>query len=320
MSAGQVHAARLNPAKIIDTRPTHSPDWFLDWAFEEAQRLGEGRGHYVLTARTTVDLGMQQAAQDAMVNTLRHTGTEPQARLHRRAGVDGARRRRARHGRRPRLRGQPVQPRRPCAPAAGLLVQALRLCHRRSRTAATRARSCATSAAPAATGRPRTTPAAARGAPCRPSTPSACRSTCPPSRCRCGSAARRCVEMTQRLGVVGVKKTCSMALGDTGITPLQHTGAYAALRQRRQARQALRHPGDVQLQGRPHLLARQRRAAAAAGREPQGRRGHEPDDAGGGDERHAPRRHARLHHRRRQDRHQLRAIAMPGSSASRARW
>jgi penicillin-binding protein 1A len=35
------------------------------------------------------------------------------------------------------------------------------------------------------------------------------------------------LEMTQRLGVVGVKRTCSMALGDTGITPLQHTGAYA---------------------------------------------------------------------------------------------
>jgi penicillin-binding protein 1A len=35
------------------------------------------------------------------------------------------------------------------------------------------------------------------------------------------------VEMTKRLGVEGVKKTCSMALGDTGITPLQHTSAYA---------------------------------------------------------------------------------------------
>jgi penicillin-binding protein 1A len=35
------------------------------------------------------------------------------------------------------------------------------------------------------------------------------------------------VEMTKRLGVDGVRKTCSMALGDTGITPLQHTGAYA---------------------------------------------------------------------------------------------
>jgi len=37
----------------------------------------------------------------------------------------------------------------------------------------------------------------------------------------------RVVEMTRRLGVEGVKKTCSMALGDTGITPLQHTAAYA---------------------------------------------------------------------------------------------
>src|SRR5262249_16685032 len=35
------------------------------------------------------------------------------------------------------------------------------------------------------------------------------------------------LEMTQRLGVVGVKKTCSMALGDPGITPLQHGGASA---------------------------------------------------------------------------------------------
>ncbi len=35
------------------------------------------------------------------------------------------------------------------------------------------------------------------------------------------------LEMTRRLGVVGVRKTCSMALGDTGITLLQHTAAYA---------------------------------------------------------------------------------------------
>ena len=78
-----------------------------------------------------------------MVNTLRHTGSEPQARLHRRPGVHGARRRRARHGRRARLRRQPVQPRLACAPAAGLLVQALRLCHRlreRSEPALDRAR------------------------------------------------------------------------------------------------------------------------------------------------------------------------------------
>jgi penicillin-binding protein 1A len=32
------------------------------------------------------------------------------------------------------------------------------------------------------------------------------------------------IEMTRRLGIEGIKKTCSMALGDYGITPLQHAG------------------------------------------------------------------------------------------------
>ena len=36
------------------------------------------------------------------------------------------------------------------------------------------------------------------------------------------------IEMANRLGVPGVKKTCSMALGDGGMTVLEHTGAYAA--------------------------------------------------------------------------------------------
>ncbi len=35
------------------------------------------------------------------------------------------------------------------------------------------------------------------------------------------------LEMTRRLGVSGVRRTCSMALGDTGITLLEHTSAYA---------------------------------------------------------------------------------------------
>ena len=56
--------------------------------------------------------------------------TEPKARLYRRHGVDGARRRRARAGRRHGLRGQPIQPRLPRPSPAGLLLQALRLRHR----------------------------------------------------------------------------------------------------------------------------------------------------------------------------------------------
>ena len=75
MSAGQVHAAWLNPARVIEPHQSQSPDWFLDWAFEEVQRLAEGKGHYVLTARVTVDLEMQKAAQDALrAGLLRYHG------------------------------------------------------------------------------------------------------------------------------------------------------------------------------------------------------------------------------------------------------
>jgi penicillin-binding protein 1A len=35
------------------------------------------------------------------------------------------------------------------------------------------------------------------------------------------------IEMTQRLGIKGIRKTCSMALGDYGITPLEHAGGVA---------------------------------------------------------------------------------------------
>ncbi|NJO33017.1 MAG: penicillin-binding protein, partial [Rhodospirillales bacterium] len=79
MTAGQVHAARVNPAKSIDTRTAASPDWFLDWAFEEIQRVAEGRGHYVITARTTIDLNLQQAAEQALVSTIRQQGRDKRA-------------------------------------------------------------------------------------------------------------------------------------------------------------------------------------------------------------------------------------------------
>src|SRR6185503_11827565 len=59
-TAGQVHAARMNPARIVENRAPNSPDWFLDWAYEEVQRLAEGKGQFVLTARTTVDLTLQR--------------------------------------------------------------------------------------------------------------------------------------------------------------------------------------------------------------------------------------------------------------------
>ncbi len=73
-SAAQVHDARLHPAKIMELRPSTSPEWFLDYAFEEIQRLMEGKNQYVLTVRTTVDLTLQKKADDALVSFVRQKG------------------------------------------------------------------------------------------------------------------------------------------------------------------------------------------------------------------------------------------------------
>ena len=71
-TSGQVHDARMHPALIVENRNPNSPDWFLDWAFEEVQRIMAGRnGPYVLTARTTIDLNMQKATDEALLSGLK---------------------------------------------------------------------------------------------------------------------------------------------------------------------------------------------------------------------------------------------------------
>lgn len=71
MTEGQVHSARINPANITIRQNPDSPDYFLDWIFEEVTRLAQGKGQFVLTAQTTVDLRLQKAAESAVTTTLR---------------------------------------------------------------------------------------------------------------------------------------------------------------------------------------------------------------------------------------------------------
>jgi penicillin-binding protein 1A len=76
MSEGQVIAARRNPATVVDRADVKSPDYFLDWAFDEVQRLasaGRFKEHSVVV-RTTIDMGLQQAAESAMETSLREYG------------------------------------------------------------------------------------------------------------------------------------------------------------------------------------------------------------------------------------------------------
>jgi len=70
LSEGQVYGARLNPARVVERGGTNTPDYFLDWAFEEVQRVLEGKPNRIVIARTTVDLGLQKAAETAVEDTI----------------------------------------------------------------------------------------------------------------------------------------------------------------------------------------------------------------------------------------------------------
>ncbi|MFP3921534.1 MAG: transglycosylase domain-containing protein [Dichotomicrobium sp.] len=74
MTEGQVHGARLNPAQVVDRSDHSSPDYFLDYAFDDVQKLMAGKDEYVLVARTTVDPELQNYANEAVKGTLDRYG------------------------------------------------------------------------------------------------------------------------------------------------------------------------------------------------------------------------------------------------------
>ncbi|MGE0232955.1 MAG: transglycosylase domain-containing protein [Flavobacteriaceae bacterium] len=75
MTEGQVYAARRNPASAVDRSEVSSPDFFLDWAFEEVKRLANGKD-YVLEVKTSVDSSLQKAAEDSVEASLRQSGAQ----------------------------------------------------------------------------------------------------------------------------------------------------------------------------------------------------------------------------------------------------
>jgi penicillin-binding protein 1A len=74
LTEGQVYGARMNPAKIVERSDYYSPDWFLDWAFEEVQRVMQNRKEHILAARTTIDVGLQKMAEQSLQQTIAQDG------------------------------------------------------------------------------------------------------------------------------------------------------------------------------------------------------------------------------------------------------
>ena len=77
LTAGQIYAAQRNPATPVDRQQETSPDWYLDWAYNEVRDLaaaGKFGDETVLTVRTGLDPALQQHVEDTIESYLRQYG------------------------------------------------------------------------------------------------------------------------------------------------------------------------------------------------------------------------------------------------------
>ncbi|MBN9023357.1 MAG: PBP1A family penicillin-binding protein [Rhizobiales bacterium] len=76
LTEGQVIGARRKPADVVDHGGgAGSPDYFMDWAYDQVKKLRLGGDRSVIV-RSTVDLGMQKVAEDAVETVLREQGDQ----------------------------------------------------------------------------------------------------------------------------------------------------------------------------------------------------------------------------------------------------
>ncbi len=76
MTEGQVVRARREPAAVVEREDAQGPNYFMDWAYEEVQRLAIGLPTRNLVVKTTVDLDLQRAAEDSVETHLRQFGSQ----------------------------------------------------------------------------------------------------------------------------------------------------------------------------------------------------------------------------------------------------
>jgi penicillin-binding protein 1A len=80
MTEGQVFGARRNPAFAVDRRDENSPNYYLDFAFDEMRKLVDtfpkSYTERVFVVRTSIDMNVQHAADEAIENELRQFGRD----------------------------------------------------------------------------------------------------------------------------------------------------------------------------------------------------------------------------------------------------
>ena len=78
LTEGQVTGARRNPADVVLRTDVDSPDYFLDWAFQEVKNyiIDNRIPTRSVIVRTTVDLDLQRASEEAIEFFLRQNGRD----------------------------------------------------------------------------------------------------------------------------------------------------------------------------------------------------------------------------------------------------
>ncbi len=225
-TAGQVHLARLNPAKVVENRASYSPDWYLDFAFEEVQRLAEGKNQFVLIARTTLDTTIQRAAEEALTSTIRQLGKQKKFNSGSlvametdgsvKAIVGGPDYGESQFNRATHAKRQPGSSFKPYVYAAALENGGFTI------------RSLASDSSPSCGNwSPKNYSGGTSGGMVSLGDAFARSLNTVAVYLSLNVGRAKVVELTRKLGIKGIVPSCSMALGDTGITPLEHTGAIA---------------------------------------------------------------------------------------------
>ena len=237
-TSGQVYNARLNPATPIETRSTDSPDWYLDFAYEQIRKKIKDRRFSVLTARTTIDLDLQKAADEAVKANLPRRSQRRQRRQRRRRNVasqmtsalvsmetDGAVRAivggldygESQFNRATSAKRQP---------GSSFKVYVYATALENGYTSRSVLRDSGVRCG-------RWSPknySGSYGSGRRVNMADALRvslnTTAVAVSLKVGR--KKVVQLVNRLGIQGPRASCSMALGDTGITPISHVGGYAA--------------------------------------------------------------------------------------------
>jgi len=79
LTEGQIQTARRNPATPVNRERETTPDFYLDWAFEQVQALAAEKkfgNERVLIVKTPLDTALQRHAEEVLENQLRQNGRQ----------------------------------------------------------------------------------------------------------------------------------------------------------------------------------------------------------------------------------------------------